>query len=72
MILKLIIFAAAGIFIYKLLGGQLPTLGKKSGPKKKQQEPDSDTLVECKKCGTYITIKEATLISGKYYCDECV
>jgi uncharacterized protein len=71
MILKLIIFAAAGIFIYKLLGGQLPTLGKKNA-KPKTNKPDSDTLVECSKCGTYVTIEEATLIGGKYYCDECV
>jgi uncharacterized protein len=72
MILKLIIFAAIGIFIYKLFGGQLPTLGKKSSRKKEKRVPDSDTLVECKKCGTYVTIEEATLIGGKYYCDECV
>ncbi len=72
MILKLIIFAAIGIFIYKLMGGQLPTLGKKTSRKEEKKSPDSDTLVECKKCGTYITIEEATLIGGKYYCDECV
>jgi uncharacterized protein len=71
MILKLIIFAAIGIFIYKLMGGQLPTLGKKS-TKPKVKKPESDTLVECTKCGTYVTIEEATLIGGKYYCDECV
>ena len=68
MILKLIIFAAAGLFIYKLLGGELPSIGNKSTPKKK---PDADTLVECSKCGTYVTIKESVIINGKYYCDEC-
>ncbi|MCF6205420.1 MAG: hypothetical protein L3J47_00810 [Sulfurovum sp.] len=71
MILKLIIFAAIGIFIYKLMGGKLPSVGMKSKPKVKKN-PDSDTLVECSKCGTYVTIEEATLINGKYYCDECV
>jgi uncharacterized protein len=39
---------------------------------KKEKAPDGDTLVECKKCGTYVTIDEATLINGTYYCDECV
>ena len=67
MILKLIIFAAAGLFIYKLLGGQLPTIGKSSADKKF----DDDTLVECSKCGTYVTVKESVLKNGKYYCDEC-
>ena len=71
MILKLIVFAAIGIFIYKLMGGKLPTVPKKSS-KQKTKQPEGDTLVECSKCGTYISIKEATLINGKYYCDECV
>ena len=71
MILKLIVFAAIGIFIYKLMGGKLPSVPKKSS-KPKTKEPDGDTLVECSKCGTYVSIKEATLINGKYYCEECV
>jgi uncharacterized protein len=70
MIFKLIVFAAIGIFVYKLFGGQLPSLGKKQmTPKSKK--PDSDTLVECSKCGTFVSVEETTLIHGKYYCDEC-
>jgi len=69
MILKLIIFALAGIFIYKLLGGKIPTVPK---PKSREQKKlDEDTLVECSKCGTYVTMKECIVIHGKYYCDEC-
>ncbi|QOR62258.1 PP0621 family protein [Sulfurovum sp. ST-21] len=70
MILKLIIFAIAGLLIYKFFGGKLPALRKKSTSKEKK--PDGDTLVECSQCGTYVTVKEATLINGKYCCDECV
>ncbi len=68
MILKLIIFAVAGYFIYKFFGGKLPTIGGKSQSEKKL---DEDTLVECEKCSTYVTVKESILIHGKYYCDEC-
>ena len=67
MILKLIIFAVAGYFIYKLFGGKLPTIGKS----KTEIKLDEDTLVECEKCSTYVTIKESVIINGKYYCDEC-
>lgn len=67
MILKLIIFAIAGVLIYKFFGGKLPTIGKSAEEKKL----DGDTLVECSKCGTYVTVKECIIISGKYYCDEC-
>ncbi|SFV90140.1 hypothetical protein MNB_SV-4-1256 [hydrothermal vent metagenome] len=68
--IKLIIFAAVGLYVYKLLGGQLPGLGKKKGtPKRKDVE--GDTMVECSKCGTYVSVEETTLINGKYYCSEC-
>lgn len=68
MILKLIIFALAGLFIYKLFGGKLPTFGKSPHEKKL----DDDTLVECAKCQTYVTVKESIIVGGKYYCStEC-
>ncbi len=69
MILKLIILAVLGYYIYKFFGGKLPTVGGKT---KEEKKLDEDTLVECSKCSTYVTIKESTLIHGKYYCDECV
>ncbi len=68
MILKLIIFAIAGVLIYKFFGGKLPTIGGKT---KEEKKLDEDTLVECEKCSTYVTVKESVLINGKYYCDEC-
>ncbi|SFV70639.1 hypothetical protein MNB_SV-3-429 [hydrothermal vent metagenome] len=68
MILKLLIFAIIGVWIYKLLGGKLPTVGKT--PQEKSIE--EDTLVECEKCGTYVTVKESMIVQGKYYCSkEC-
>ncbi len=70
MIFKLIIFAAIGIFIYKLMGGELPRIGKKSKPQK-EKKPTGDTMVECCKCGTYVTVDESIMVNGKYYCDEC-
>jgi len=58
----------AGLFIYKLLGGKLPTIGKSADEKKL----DDDTLVECKKCSTYVTVKESIIVNGKHYCSkEC-
>ncbi|MEA1953784.1 MAG: PP0621 family protein [Campylobacterota bacterium] len=68
MILKLIIFAIAGILIYKFFGGRFPKIGRSSEEKKL----DQDTLVECKKCGTFVTVKESIIVKGQYYCDECV
>jgi len=68
LILKLIIFAAVGLLIYKFFGGKFPTLGKSPHEKKL----DDDTLVECTKCHTYVTVKESIIVNGKYYCSrEC-
>jgi uncharacterized protein len=39
----------------------------------KTKEIEEDTLVECKKCGTYISTKDAIISNGDYYCSkECV
>ncbi len=68
MILKLLIFAIAGVLIYKFFGGRFPQLGKSSEEKKL----DDDTLIECEKCHTYVTVKESIIVNGKYYCStEC-
>jgi len=68
MIIKLLIFAAVGVLIYKFFGGRLPTFGKNQYEKKL----DDDTLVECTTCHTYVTVKESIIVSGKYYCStEC-
>lgn len=76
MILKVILFAVIAFAVYKLLGGKFPKLGgnknaqvPKGDDAKKIQE---DTLVECDKCGTFVTYKESIIIKGKVYCSkEC-
>lgn len=41
--------------------------------KKKNDKLNDDDMVECKKCGTYITLNEALLKEGQYFCsDECL
>lgn len=41
--------------------------------KSKKQEQITDTMVECPKCGTYVSKDEAILSNGKYYCSkECL
>lgn len=66
MILKLLIFAIAGVLIYKFFGGKLPSFGKSLHEKKL----DEDTLIECETCHTYVTVKESIIVSGKYYCSQ--
>jgi uncharacterized protein len=41
--------------------------------KKKPQIPkETETMVECQKCSTFVSNKEAIIKDGKYYCSkEC-
>jgi len=72
MILKLLILAVVGVMVYRFFGGKVPILDTQKKPKVKADKKEKEeTMVECTKCGTYVTIKESILISGKYYCDEC-
>lgn len=66
MMLRLIIIFAVGVFLYRLFGGKLPTLRKTEEEKKIEE----DTLIECKECSTYVTIKESIIANGNYYCSK--
>ena len=40
---------------------------------KKDDTSNDDDMVECKECGTYITLNEALIKEGHYFCsDECL
>ena len=76
MLLKLILFAVIFYAVYKLMGGKLPGIGgtkKERVPKGEDKKKiEEDTLIECEKCGTYVTYKESIIIKGKAYCSkEC-
>jgi len=39
----------------------------------KKHNKNEEIMLECKKCGTYISSKEAIISNGKYYCSkECL
>ncbi len=42
-------------------------------PTKRAKDEDAQTVVECKQCGTYVSLDESILVDGKYFCSkECV
>ncbi len=44
-----------------------------TGTGSKQDKANDDDMVECSQCGTYITLKEALLRDGNYFCsNECL
>ncbi|NPA51065.1 MAG: hypothetical protein GXO02_05500 [Epsilonproteobacteria bacterium] len=69
MLLKLILFLLIGYGIYRLLGGKVEFKKKD----KNIDQEDDNTLLECSKCGTYVTKKDAIFYKGKVYCSkECI
>ena len=74
MILRILAIGFILYAVYRLFGGKisLPKMG--AGEKSEKNDPeDDDTLIECVKCGTYVTKKEAIEYRGKFYCSkECL
>lgn len=68
MILKLLLL---GVVIY---GVYFFFFKKKSVSKgSSSSKGDSSSMVECKQCSTFVSIDEAIISNGDYYCsDECV
>ena len=59
--------------VYFLFIKNKPLADKSQKNKSKDEKLDEAEMVECKKCGTYITLNEALLRDGKYFCsDECL
>jgi len=68
MILKIIFLLIVIYYLYKLFGGKIELPKKKS---QEEKEIDENTLVECSKCGVYITYKEAKIVHKKIICSDC-
>ena len=69
MIIKLVIVAIIVYAIYFMLFKK-PSIEQKS--QKKRENIDSETMIECAKCGAYVSNNEAIIKDGKFYCSkEC-
>jgi len=65
MIMKLLILGVVGYVIYFFFF-------KNGGFSKKIDKDDSETMVECSACQTYISVNETVIKDGEYYCSsEC-
>ncbi len=77
MIFKWIIFGVVIYIVYQIFFKKENIISKvkrasKESAKKKEEKIESETMVECQKCGIFISSKEAIIKDGKYYCSkEC-
>lgn len=74
MIFKLIILAAVVYVVYILFfrDGNLIDKVKEQKEKmtKREKEEDIETVVECHTCGVFVSVEEAILKDGHYYCSK--
>ncbi len=70
MIVKLLLFAVVAVALYRLMGGKLPIVDRAKNTENKKQKESEETMVECAHCGTYVAVKEAYIVSGRYYCSK--
>ncbi len=65
----LLIFLVIGVYYFVRKVGVKNTQGSDL----KQTKIKEEIMLECKKCGTYISSKEAIISNGEYYCSkECL
>ncbi len=68
MLLKILGFIAAAILIYVFFFKNK----RKEEILNQKKESDADTMVECKKCGTFVSHKDAIITHGQFFCcKEC-
>ena len=69
LVIALVIAAVYYLFFRKPVKKTEDTSG--NGQKKQDKKPE-DLMVECAKCGTFVSSKEALIKDGRYFCSkEC-
>ncbi|WP_300361820.1 PP0621 family protein [Hydrogenimonas sp.] len=43
---------------------------KRADDEKRRPKADEEIMVECEKCGTFVSSHEAIIVDGKYYCSK--
>lgn len=72
MVFKFLAFVSVIFLVYILFFKKNREANLKNKRDDKYEEI-TDTMVECPKCGTYVSKDEAILSNGKYYCSrECL
>lgn len=69
MILKLLLVIGVIAAVYVLFFKKNVPVTKKN-PDSASKPTDDDTMVPCETCGVFVSVKEAFIKEGKYYCSK--
>ncbi|WP_200762644.1 PP0621 family protein [Nitrosophilus alvini] len=66
-LLLLVVLAAVYFIFFKKKTPQTQNMSKE-----KKRNVDEEIMIECSKCGTYVSSKEAVIKDGRFFCSkEC-
>jgi len=67
----LTIAVIAGIYFFLIKKPQVAQKRQeRAEDERRKYKDDEDIMVECEKCGTFVSSKEAVIVDGKYYCSK--
>jgi uncharacterized protein len=67
MFFKILILILILVAIYYFFRGDK----KRKKHYKESEKLNGETMIECCKCGVFVTLKDAIIKDGKYFCNEC-
>ncbi len=73
MIYKILLTIGVVLAIYFIFFKKKSVTSSNTGNKTSHDKIDSDDMVACEACGTYVRVDEALIKNAKYYCSqECM
>lgn len=70
MILKILLVLAVIAIVYFLFFKKSAPLKTPNESKKGTDGSNDDTMVPCETCGVFVSVKEAYMKDGRYYCSK--
>ncbi len=70
MLMKLIALAAVFFLIYIMFFKKSVQSTKTEHEKSMKKEPKSETMMECKECGTFVSEDDTIIKDGLFYCSK--
>ena len=72
MFFKILVLILVLMAVYYIFFNKSEKKNRKKHHHKENDKISGETMIECAKCGTYVSAKEAIIKDGKYYCStEC-
>jgi len=70
MLLKILLVIGVIAAVYLLFFKKSTPVTSQKRDESGTEKPDDDTMVPCESCGVFVSLKEAFIKDGKYYCSK--